>query len=574
MKRLLIAVLILIALDLTLSRCANPISPTGGPKDSIPPSLVTSIPLTGTINFKNQEIQMEFTEFINADKLNQNLIITPKTDIKFKHIVKRNKLTIKFEEPFTDSTTFSLNFFDGVTDITEKTPAVNLILAFSTGGFIDSMRVEGEVQDLLSQKPSKEFIVGLYPITDTLDFFKENPTYFTTVNDSGKFSLSYIKTGDYKLLAFKDGNRNLLLDPKEEEHGFTADTLALYDSINSISIATILQNVKPLELVNNRPIRSYHEIKFNRDLDNYSFLTDTLYSAIVGDAKDIIRIYNPGQFEFGDTTQLVLTAADSLSNVVHDTLKIVFNEYESRPTEFKVNPSYQPKTIENNPSYTIKFNKPVLAIDSSKFIFGVDSTFTMQPDSLEFKWNSDKTNLVLQTFINKDSMYNAQVQALPLDTMIFRSFTLDSLLSLPVSTQDSIKQLAVNKTSLEFRMKQGAFISVESDTSRLSKISHKRTVQEAFGTLKLIIQTEKKSFFIQLLNSRGEVAYETKNNLQPSFDIRPATYSIRVLIDTNGDGKWSFGNLLTNTEPEEVYLFPEKIAVRENWIVEDIELVF
>ncbi len=561
--------------DLTLSRCANPIAPTGGPKDTIPPDLIFSKPATGSINFDEQTITLEFSEFVNADKLTQNLIITPKTDLRFKHVIKRNQLVIRFEEPFGDSTTYSLNFFDGVTDITEKNPAVNLIVAFSTGDFIDSLKVSGNVDDLLTQKPSAKFIIGLYPITDTLDFLQESPTYFTTANDSGEFALSYIKSGAYRMLAFKDENRNLLLDPKEEPHGFVSDTLVLSDSIPPIQINSFLQNVKPIQLINGRPIRSYYEIKFSREIDSYNIQPDSIYSSIAGNEKDVLRLYNVDQFNFGDSLSITLTVSDSLSNTIDDTLNAVFNEYSGRPTEFESNITYLEKQLINDPLYTIKFNKPILTVDQSKLLYQADSTFSYPSDSLIFNWNQNRTELTLQTILNKDSIYESQIQSIQLDTTLLKSWTLDSIQQLTKVESDSIKNFIAEKSPIEFVLNQGAFISVENDSSTVQKIKHKKEFVEAFGTLQFNIVTDKTSFIVQLLNSSESVAYQKINDFSPVFDVKPASYTIRILIDNNGDGKWSYGNLLQNIEPEDVYLFPTKIAIRENWIVgEDIQITF
>jgi uncharacterized protein (DUF2141 family) len=517
---------------------------------------------------------LEFSEFVNADKLLQNLIITPKSDLKFKHVVKRNSVKIKFETLFEDSTTYSLNFFDGITDITENIAAVNLILAFSTGSYIDSMTVNGNVRDLLSELPSKKFIVGLYPVSDSLDFLSDNPMYFTTVNDSGQFNMSYIKTGNYRVLAFKDDNRNLLLDPKEEDHGFSADTIILTDSMFTLNIPTILQNVKPLLLVNNRPIRAYHEIKFNREIANYKITPDSIFSSITGSEKDILRIYNRNQFAFGDTTQIILNASDSLQNNISDTLKIVFNEDSRKPADLKFDMKYYEKTLINDPIYYLTFNKPVVHSNKTKLIYKGDSTFNFVPDSISFNWNENKTEVSIQTFINKDSIYFEQLRSVVLDSLTLRGFAVDSLQVFSEQEIDSIRQVVANKTPIEFNLMPGAFITVENDTSSTKRITHKKTFKQPFGTLKLNIETEYPSFIVQLLDSRKEVSYQKINNKTPSFDVKPATYTIRILIDSNNDGKWTYGNLLKNVEPEKVYLFPDNVSIRENWIVEDINISF
>lgn len=557
MKQLFTILSVVILLDFTLTQCANPQSPQGGPKDTIPPTLLEANPQTGSINFKEGTITLTFSEYVNADKLNQNLIITPKTDIRFKHIVKREELVIKFEEPFNDSTTYSLNFFDGVTDITERNPAVNLVLAFSTGSFIDSAKISGQVEDLFTQEASAGFTIGLFPLSDSLNFFSQNPVYFTTTNDSGNFNISYIKAGLYRVLAFEDANRNLILDPEEEQHGFLKDTLNLIDSLTDLFIPTILQNVKPLELINHRSIGKYHEIRFNKKVDQFSIQPDTIYRNIVGENKNIIRLYNREQFAYNDSLSIFIQASDSLENTVVDTLKIVFQDSERRLPTFDYSVNYKNKVLTTDPVYNFSFNKPVIRTDETKFSFIADSTFTRTPDSIALSWNESLTSLELKAFINKDSIYNAYESLLPKDSIL-----IDSVM-VPPPTPSPIK----------FLISKGAFISIENDSTQVAEIQHRKDFVESFGTLKLTLETNYESFIIQLLE-RGNVAYEIRNERSPVFQVSPSTYDVRVLIDTNNDGKWSVGNLIKGEEPEKVYLFDESIAVRENWVIEDINISF
>jgi hypothetical protein len=57
--------------------CARQSSPTGGPKDTIPPKLVNAIPRNESTNFKGQQIELEFSEMIIANNPKEQLIITP-----------------------------------------------------------------------------------------------------------------------------------------------------------------------------------------------------------------------------------------------------------------------------------------------------------------------------------------------------------------------------------------------------------------------------------------------------------------------------------------------------------------
>lgn len=553
MKHVLQFIIISVIITTAFHRCANPGRPTGGPKDTIPPTLINATPLSGTTNFNDQVIILEFSEYINADKIQQELIITPKTDIRYKSIVKRNRLLLKLNEQLEDSTTYYFNFANGVTDITEKNPVVNLALAFSTGPFIDSMSVKGNIQELLTKDPGKGYVVSLYPYSDTLDYFSDSPMYFTTANDSGNFKLNYIKKGDYKIISFNDDNSNYMLDPETEAYGFISDIIHLDSALTLPTMRSVLQNVKPIALINTRPTGRYVEIKFNKQIDDYQITPAFLQHNIIGDNKDIIRLYKPEQVNYNDSITSYITASDSLGNNVIDTIKYVFLESNRKPSGF----SYSvPASIElnNNPLFTIKFNKPIQSSTSDSIYIKADSIFTFIPSNT-FTWNENNTQVNVQVTLNKDSLIKSFEASLPIDT----------------ATNDSIQQAPLTRFNrkLELVIGQNSFISVEGDSSTTKTITLEIPKKKPTGSLQLDVDTEYASFNVQLIDKSGRVKYESRNNKKINLPlIKPDTYQIRVLIDTNGDGKWSYGNLLKDEQPEEVFLYSEEISIRENWVVE------
>ena len=551
MKKLIFPILFLILVELSFQQCANPGRPTGGPKDTIPPTLLYANPVTGTTQFKGDLIELEFSEYVNADKLKQQLIITPRSDINYKSIAKRNKLVIKLEDELKDSTTYNFNFADGVTDITEKNPVINLSLAFSTGQYIDSMSVNGNIEELMTQEPGAGYLVGLYPLTDTLDYFKENPLYFATANDSGEFQMNYLKQGTYKIVAFNDDNRNLILDPETESHGFLTDVISLDSVIDLRSIRCVLQNVKPLKLINGRPIGPYFEIKYNKTIDSYHISPDYLNHNIVGENKDILRIYKPTSLNYSDSLTTYIQASDSLGNIASDTLGLVFFESNRKPSSFSYNFDSPSISLEEKFDLIIEFNKPVGEVDLTKIIIQSDTLARTSP-AIDTTWNFNRTILNIEGSYSLRELDSLTILAIP------DSIKLDSLGNL-IEGIDRMVPLSLN-------LHKGSFISIEQDTSVENSI---RIIERSIppgGQLDITITTEHPKFFLQLLRE-NEVAYQSAHQKQVSFtNIRPGKYTIRVLIDNNQDGEWSFGNLLDNEEPEQLILFGET-EVRENWIL-------
>ncbi len=551
MKKLLLPVLLLILAEISFQRCANPGSPTGGPKDTIPPTILLANPITGTTQFSGNIIELEFSEFINADKLKQQLIITPRTEVKYKSIVKRNKLVIKLEEDLEDSTTYNFNFADGVTDITEKNPVVNLSIAFSTGEYIDSMSVTGKVEELLTQEPGSGYLVGLYPLTDTLDYFKENPLYFATANDSGEFQMNYLKEGSYKIIAFNDDNRNLILDPETESHGFLEDTIRLDSNLVLRPIRCVLQNVKPLKLINSRPIGPYVEVKYNKTIDSYNVYPKELFHNIIGENKDVIRLYKPYSVAYSDSITSYVAASDSLGNGVYDTLNFAFLESNRKPSSFSFNFNTNTLPLEEELLMKIKFNKPVFNTNLDQILIKADSLSSVRP-TVDTTWSFNYTSLELKANYSLADLDSGTLIMIP------DSIKLDSL----GKTIDNIQR----RVPISILFDKGTFISIEQDTSIQKSIEIRKKKIEAGGQLDITISTDQPRFFIQLMKN-DKVAYQSADQKQTSFfNVSPGKYIIRVLIDSNQDGKWSFGNLLKNEEPEEVILFGET-EVRENWIL-------
>lgn len=558
MRTLISLILFLLFIDLAFQRCANIASPSGGPRDTIPPVLIESNPLNGSIQYQDKEFTLKFSEFIKADKMQQQLIITPRTENKYKTTIKKNSVIITFEAPFDDSTTYNFNFADAVTDITENNPVVNLSLAFSTGDYIDSLSIGGNVIDLFEQKKVKGYLVGLYPSSDSLDYFKHKPMYFTTTNDSGDFKLRYLKSGIYNLLVFNDDNGNITFDPETEPHGFIQDSIVLDSSVMLAKpIATLLQNIKPIKFINSRPTGPYIELKYSKTIDKYQIKPSYLYHSLTGESKDIIRIYKTDKIAVRDSIEIYSTASDSLDNQTIDTIKTAFIESNRQPSEFTYSTSSSNTFLSDDFKLTLAFSKPVFTVDTTKMYFIKDSTFKQNITPL-FSWNENHTKLTLNTRVENRQIVDTITSLLPKDTTRVAS----ELKKRPGETKKSIPPITL-------MLDTAAFISIENDTSDLISLNVPLQESSAFGTVKLTIQTDKSSFNIQLIDGRKKVVYSSWNKKTLTFPkVKPGNYLIRALIDNNNDGKWSVGNLLLNTVPEELYLHKEETAVRENWLLE------
>ena len=72
---------------------------------------------------------------------------------------------------------------------------------------------------------------------------------------------------------------------------------------------------------------------------------------------------------------------------------------------------------------------------------------------------------------------------------------------------------------------------------------------------------------VQLLGS-GEKVVRQQRVVKGQADfyfLAPSTYHIRLFNDRNGNGLWDTGLYEGKAQAEEVYYFPGKIEMRENW---------
>lgn len=534
-----------------LYECASPISVSGGPKDTIPPSLLESVPSLQATNFQDKTIRLTFDEFVTADQLKQNLIITPSTDNKYTVQVKKNTVLLRFDELFEDSTTYTFNFFKGITDITEKSPAENLVLPFSTGPIIDSLVISGNVRDLLTQATEEGITIGLYTLHDSLDYTKEKPRYFINSDEQGNFKITNIKSDYYRLFSFSDENSNLLFDPAKEKHAFISDTIHLQTNKENIQLNTILLDITEPNLISARPGGKYFEARYNKAIISYHVQSsDSIYQVYsrLNPDKSSVRFYP--QREYPDSLQVYINASDTLEQITQDTLHIKFNNSSKKPEKLNVITSPKPKSkFSDTVRFKFKFNKPISQFNIDKLQIAGDSLLSI-PISIyspTITWNQNRTELALTYY------FNWKVYSDSLTTLINAT--------LP-DTITPIKEI----NSFELHAQQGSFISVERDSSELVKNQYLLLDDIETGVINYSITTSHKNFIVELIDKKYNTISTKKDLSVGTFtQIPPGQYSLRVLIDSNADGEWTYGNYNLNLVPEPVYLYPGFTELRAKW---------
>ena len=220
-------------LVMTLSSCANQIPLTGGEKDIIPPRIDTSSSSPNfQLHFEPEEIYIEFDEFINFKNPSQQVIISPPLEYGLDIDHRGEKIKIKFDEReiFKKEATYIINFGESISDYTENNILKNYSFVYSTGDYIDSLSIRGNVVDAKTNEPIENMTVMLYDVLEDSIVFKERPFYFAKTEEDGTFELNNLRSDTFKIVVLEDLNLNYLYEENAESFGYLKEPIILTDT--------------------------------------------------------------------------------------------------------------------------------------------------------------------------------------------------------------------------------------------------------------------------------------------------------------------------------------------------------
>ena len=232
MKKIKLIFLVLICTSLI--NCAKRGIPDGGPKDEDPPILVNAEPVENSINFDQKRIRLYFNEYIKLKDFRKQLVVSPPLDKSFYSISPQSGaskyIQIDIKEKLDKDNTYVFNFGQSVVDNNEENKLPFFKYAFSTGEYVDSLYVSGNITSSLERKSDNFISTFLYPVnknyTDSI-IFNGLPNYVGSTLDSTSFKMTNLKKGEYLLVALKDENSNYKFDPEFEKIGFIDDFINL-----------------------------------------------------------------------------------------------------------------------------------------------------------------------------------------------------------------------------------------------------------------------------------------------------------------------------------------------------------
>ncbi|MEZ4797155.1 MAG: Ig-like domain-containing protein [Flavobacteriaceae bacterium] len=525
MKKIFSNLVLLVAVGLLFIQCANRGTPSGGEKDVTPPVIVKSEPENYSTNFTAKEIKIYFDEYIKIKDLQKQLIISPPMDPEpeVTPLGSASKyITIKIFDTLTPNTTYAFNFGESIVDNNEGNPYPYYRYVFSTGSYIDSLQVNGRIEDALDQKPEEFVSVMLYEVDSTFTdsiIYKNKPKYITnTLDSTSTFQLDNLKAGKYLLVALKEENSNYTFQQKEEKIGFkkefitvptdTSYVLKLFKEITDFKAA------RPKLTSGNKIAFGFEGDAESMNINLLSEIPEGFENRIVKDTKSdsLYYFFNPDI----ESDSLVFQVSNK-TYVDTFTVRTRVLEKDSLIVSAKSN-----LNLKLNEDFVFTANNPLVDLDKNKVsimkkdssLVDFSSTFETLTNSYTFKFDKQEEN-------------SYKIQMLP----------------------GALKDLfgAVNDT-LDFNIR----------TRALSD----------YGNLRLILENAVYPVIVQLVSPQGEVKtelYSTKPEPLDFIHINPANYLIRVIYDANGNKKYDTGSYLKKIQPERVIYFPDLLEIRTNY---------
>ncbi|MFZ9660246.1 MAG: Ig-like domain-containing domain [Chitinophagaceae bacterium] len=221
---------------LLFSQCGQPIPPTGGPRDSIPPVLVKANPLDSGTNARPQKIVLEFNEYVQLQNFQSQSVFNPILKYIPQVEAKLKTVNIKIKDTLDDNTTYSIQFGNALQDINESNILKNFSYVFSTGSFVDSGKISGRVLLAESGKIDSTMIVVLHKNLQDSAVKSFKPRYMSRVNGKGYFTFKYISPGTYNIYALKDADGGLKYDQESEYFGFIDQPVWISDTTKPIKL--------------------------------------------------------------------------------------------------------------------------------------------------------------------------------------------------------------------------------------------------------------------------------------------------------------------------------------------------
>ena len=590
------------------SRCANIMTPDGGPKDTLPPVIVKIEPGNFATNFKEKKIYIEFNEFVQIKDQNKEMFVSPAMK-KLPLLTTRGRgIVITIRDTLKENTTYAIDLGSAIRDNNESNPLNAMRYVFSTGDKVDSMMCSGYTADSYKADSVSRTFIWFYiadslPSTPGYDstIFNRKPDVIARAQNNGIFIAQNLKPVNYRIYAIGDKNDNQLYEAgtdmvglldtvynpaKMPEFAIWFDSLRMYPSAEPqlyFRMFTDKAFVNQRLVDAQRPEQKKALLYFNAD---YPRIDSLVFDNIPSD-KVLIDPQTNGR----DTVALWFNVeAEKLPDTIKG--KIVYYRHDSLR---QLSKTREPLKLAWKLVETKEQQKERERIEKEKEKAKAEGREYKDPN---YK-NPFKLSISAGKEVNPEKGFDISfgTPAVKLDTT-----------AIELAIVDEKK----NKTPIKWRLERDTlnmcrwrvlaewkektnyslYIPKQSITDVMGYENDSTVVEfatydpEKFATVSLNVQASGKNRYILLLtDNSGKTLQELKDVGTGKYRfnyVTPGDIRLRIIEDKNGDGKWNAGDVIAGLQPEraEAY-FNERgedlFTTKMNWDFEiniDMSKVF
>ena len=590
------------------SRCANIMTPDGGPKDTLPPYIVKLVPDNFATNFKEKKIYIEFNEYVQIKDQNKEMFVSPAMK-KLPLITIRGKgIVITIRDTLKENTTYAIDLGSAIRDNNEGNPLNAMRFVFSTGDKVDSMMCSGYTADSYKADSVSRTFIWFY-IADSLPqtpgydstIFNRKPDVIARAQNNGIFIAQNLKPVNYRIYAIGDKNDNQLYEPgtdmvglldtvynpaKMPEFAIWFDSLRMYPSAEPqlyFRMFTDKAFVNQRLVDAQRPEQKKALLYFNSDYPKI----DSLEFENISSDKILIDPQTNGR----DTVALWFNVpAEQLPDTIKGT--IVYYRHDSLRQYTKTR---EPLKLAWKLVETKEQEKERLRIEKEREKAKAEGKEYKDPNAK----NPFKLNISAGKEVNPEKGFDITLgtPAVKLDTTAIEIAIVDEKKNkTPIKwhlERDSLNMCRwqvvaewKEKTNYQLYIPKQTITDVMGYENDSTLMEFTTFDPEKFATVSLNVQGDGDNSYILLLtDSSGKTLQEMKGVKTGKYRfnyVAPGDIRLRIIEDKNGNGKWDAGDVIAGLQPEraEAY-FNERdedlFTTKMNWDFEiniDMRKVF
>lgn len=603
------AVFVLLFVAALFTKCASTMTPTGGPKDTLPPVIVAMTPDNFSTEFplvNHPKIYVEFDEYVQIKDQQKEFFTSPAMKKKPSVTRRGRGIVITIKDTLQENTTYALNFGSSIQDNNEGNPLHSMRYVFSTGTEIDSMYMSGYTADSYKADSVGKTFIWFFPADSVPEpvewdstMFNHKPAVIARAENNGIFIAQNLKPIPYRVYAFEDTNNNMEYEPSVDRIGFVEgvynpaqmpefsiwfDSLRHYPSADPqlyFRMFTDRKFARHALTQSERPKQHQAMLYFGApqpeiiSIDFDSIPRERVIVDPQSRGRDTVALWfdMPGE-ELPDTIKGSITYMkhDSINNLVEttDMLRLAWSKVESKEEQ------KERERLEKEREKALKAGEEWIEPEKpNPFAYKLPAKGEINPlknldMSLDYPLMEFDTLSVTLTSKNQTEQTERRRRAR------FERDTLDSRLWHITSDWTVGDEYTLTIPS-------GAMRNVAGEQNDSIVGQYTVADPDKFATVKLNVRSSNPDmrYIVQLTNSSGGVQQQLRDVVSGTYEFKYVAVGdamLRVIEDANANGEWDTGDMVLMRQPERTEIYKndkgeELFTTKANWEFEiDIDM--